>query len=120
MVFPVIFTWYVYFPDSVWFIVMFSVSTTHLFMIDTPEAIEKIKDENLENVTGGVQKRVWNQASEFSPICNNPSGEQIASIQNNTYVEVTGNKAFVNGRPWSEITWGDFGYGWIESWIVGE
>ena len=82
--------------------------------------IKKIKDENLENVTGGVQKRVWNGASEFSPIRNNPVGEQIASVQNNTYVEVTGNKAYVNGLSWSEITYGDFGYGWVESWLVGE
>ena len=82
--------------------------------------VEKLKDENLENVTGGVQKRVWNEASEFSPVCNNPNGEKIANIQNNTYVDVTGKKCYVNGRSWSEITWGDFGYGWVESWLVGE
>ena len=82
----------------------------------------KIKDVDLENVTGGARRTVYNDAIGYANVREEPGlhGTVAAKLKNGTKVNTTGNKITRDGYTWYEITLeGGSDYGWIAGSLIG-
>ena len=79
----------------------------------------KINEEALENVVGGVKRTVDTGTSQNAALRDGPGKgyEQIASLKNGTKVNATGVIKFADGRHWAEVDYPE--YGWIAASIIG-
>ena len=81
--------------------------------------INKINDESLDNVSGGV-KRVVDTGTSQNAAVRDGAGkqyEQIGSLKNGTVVNATGKFKEADGRNWAQI---DYPFdGWIAASILG-
>ena len=81
--------------------------------------MNKINDEALDNVVGGV-KRVVDTGTSQNAAVRDGAGkgyEQIASLKNGTIVNATGKFKKADGRNWAEID--SPVDGWIAASIIG-
>ena len=81
--------------------------------------MNKINDEMLENVVGGVTRTVNTNTTQNAAVrCGaGKSFEQIASLKNGTEVNATGRFMKADGRNWAEV---DAPVkGWIAASILG-
>lgn len=82
---------------------------------------EKLNDEHLENVVGGVRRMVNTHSNRNAAVRANPgmNYEQVASLTNGTSVNITGESVenVVDGRIWYEID--DPVNGWIAGSLIG-
>ena len=81
--------------------------------------LNKINDEALNQVVGGV-KRVVDTGTSQNAAVRDGAGkgyEQIASLENGTVVNATGKFREADGRNWAQI---DYPFdGWIAASILG-
>lgn len=81
--------------------------------------INKINEEALENVTGGVVKIVntGDQRDAVIRIAPGTSNAQIGSLKNGTRVNATGELRTADGRSWAKID--SPVVGWVAASIIG-
>jgi bacteriocin-like protein len=79
----------------------------------------KINDEALEQVSGGVKRTVDTGTSQNAALREGPGKgyDQIASLKNGTKVNATGRFKEADGRSWAEVDYPE--YGWIAASIIG-
>ena len=81
--------------------------------------MNKLNDAALEQVTGGVRRRVNTGTSQNAAVRRGAGMkyDQIDSLENGTYVNATGEFMKADGRTWAQI---DFPVdGWIAASIIG-
>ena len=81
---------------------------------------EKLSDESLEEVSGGVKRVVKNDTVDYANVREAPglSSKVIGTVKNGTTVDTTGKKVNKDGYPWYEITFSG-GKGWIAGSLIG-
>ncbi len=83
---------------------------------------EKLTDESLENVVGGVKRIVDNPDDEYANVRSGAGldTEVLYQVYNGVSVYTTGNVIYRDGYDWYEIyAEGDAGYGWIAGSLIG-
>lgn len=75
--------------------------------------VKKLNEEALEQVTGGIKKRVMNKSDNAAVIKAGPGQdfEGLYKVRNGDYVDLTGNKHVAAGTLWLEVEGG----GWINA-----
>ncbi len=85
--------------------------------------MNRINDAELENITGGVTRKVQNDAVDYANIRNAPGLDSsvIGRIDNGSKVETTGVHVKKDGYDWYEIHMGIAGHptGWIAGSLIG-
>ncbi len=81
--------------------------------------MNKINDEMLENVVGGVTREINTNTEQNAAIRSGAgkSFQQIASLKNGTKVNATGKFQKADGRNWAEID--SPVKGWVAASIIG-
>lgn len=86
------------------------------------ENLNKINEEALENVVGGVKRIVHNDAVSYANIREKPGLDSrvFFTVDNGEAVYTTGNKITRDGYTWYEIHLaGKYDYGWIAGSLIG-
>ena len=84
--------------------------------------LNKINEEALENVTGGVIRTVHNDAVNYANVRHQPGldSKVAAQLPNGTQVNTTGNTVKKDGYIWYEITLpGGSDNAWIAGSLIG-
>ena len=84
--------------------------------------MNKINDEALENVSGGVVRTVHNDAVDYANVREQPglNSQVYFTVKNGQEVHTTGNKVTRDGYTWYEIHLaGKYQYGWISGSLIG-
>ena len=81
---------------------------------------EKINENILENVTGGVRRTVYNDAVGYANLRKAPglNSDVFFTLRNGNRVDTTGNKVTKDGYTWYEVRLVDYDTGWT-GWIAG-
>ena len=82
----------------------------------------KINDEALENVTGGVKRTIHNDAVGYANVREQPGLDTNVyfTLNNGTEVETTGNTITRDGYTWYEVCLKyPYDYGWIAGNLIG-
>ena len=81
---------------------------------------EKLNDEILDDVSGGVKKTVKNDTVDYANVREAPglTSKVIGTVKNGTTVNTTGKHVTKDGYPWYEITFSG-GKGWIAGSLIG-
>ncbi len=84
-----------------------------------PDSREALSDSALEAVTGGVQRRVWNDNVNEADVHSGPGQnyDVESTVPNGDYVNTTGRYRYndLDGQTWYELTNG----GWIAGSLIG-
>ena len=84
--------------------------------------MKKINEQALENVVGGVNRTVHNDAVSYAIVREKPGldSKVFFTVKNGQEVTLTGNKVSKDGYVWYEIMLaGAFDKGWIAGSLIG-
>ena len=84
--------------------------------------MKKINDQALENVVGGVNRTVHNDAVSYANVREKPGldSKVFFTVKNGQEVTLTGNKVSKDGYVWYEIMLaGAYDTGWIAGSLIG-
>lgn len=84
--------------------------------------MNRISEEALDEVIGGVTRTVHNDACGYANVRENPGlkSQVAAKIDNGTRVVTTGNKVTKDGYEWYEVTLeSGSDYAWIAGSLIG-